>query len=92
MMGSGGSTSTEASSRYKVWRRDKKDLEAAEVLFQKEMALLKDQGYTKEFMLYHMKIYKKGVWDMRDKMVDIFVDEMVPEVRNPNVSFAFSWK
>mmetsp|Transcript_4738 Transcript_4738/g.7060 ORF Transcript_4738/g.7060 Transcript_4738/m.7060 type:complete len:209 (+) Transcript_4738:75-701(+) len=75
-------TFTEASkpqNHSKIWRHDRKDLEVMNVLFEKELSSLKKAGYSKYFILHHMKTYKKGVMDMRKELVDIITEELIPE-------------
>jgi len=67
-------------NNFKIWRHDRKDFEAMNALFEKELMSLKKAGYSKFYILHHMKTYKKGVMDMRKELIDIMTEELIPEV------------
>jgi len=71
----------------KVWRRDKKDMEALGSLILKEKQRLIENGYSETLLKDYMDIYEKAVQDTRNCIVGLIQKDLVPEVSMQYISF-----
>lgn len=63
-----------------IWRRDGSDIELIKSLFRaEEDELLREKHSQHEIDIY-MKIYMKGVMQMRDGMIDLIKQDLIPAV------------